>query len=290
MKYKSNQKGIAQIFILLALIAAIGLGAYLVQQQTNTTPHAEYTSADGGDCRDNPRLAPTPDEKFMSEADRPLYDYYWKADCSRTCVDFDRSTDCPASDLGADNTRWCYGFKDAGYCLKLQIVKQGTTQDVSSSDRFKASSGKIPTTNYTPGTGAGGKITSAAQQQACTAATSTAYFDAKVANRVTRYMAILKGIPGYCVQADLGLEPALKDIAAKTVEGDPAGAKGRLLLCSGTTKADGNKPDLVWRVALDTDPGKLREVASENGLPDKRNLPNFQQALDKSGISRPSDL
>lgn len=129
-----------------------------------------------------------------------------------------------------------------------------------------------------------------AQQQACTMATTTAYFDAKVANRVTRYLAILKGIPSYCVQADLGLEPALKDFTAKPVGTEPIGEKGRLLLCSGKAKTDGSCPDFVYRVVLDSDPTKLREVADGRDLPIKTDLPNFDAALIKSGITKPADL
>lgn len=292
MKYKSNQKGIAQILILLLLVAGIGLGAYYVQQRTNIIPHAENNAprTDTGSCRDNPDEAKTSvDALNNKQTGNENFYYKWQAFCSNSCS---QNSDCPQNTDDPDrvnpsSSNWCYGFGDGtNKCLKLVAI------DKSSNQPAQTTTGRNPTTGSNSGNGNNttGTITSAAQQQACTAATTTAYFDAKVANRVTRYMAILKGIPGFCVQADLGLEPALKDIAAKTVEGDPAGAKGRLLLCSGTTKADGGKPDLVWRVALDTDPGKLREVASENGLPDKRNLPNFKQALDKSGITKPADL
>lgn len=257
-----NQKGFAPILIIVLLLAGIGVGAYLVGQKTNLLPKAqEYTSADGGECRDNPRLAPPPDKnKYMSEEDRKLYDYYWKADCSRRCVDFDRSTDCPASDLGADNTRWCYGFKDAGYCLRLQIVKTGTSVDVSNTDRFRESSGKKPATTYTAGTGTG-------STQACTTAQvqqiANTYYDAKIAQRYARYTAILSGAKEYCVQADLGVEePGLRENSK-----DGTVKNGRLYLCSGANSTK-EKLDLVWRVISD-DGAHIQESTKENPGPDK---------------------
>lgn len=258
-----NQKGIAPILILVIAISGIGLGAYLIQQQTNLFPRAQYTSADGGECRDNPRLAPPPDDIHMSPADRPLYDYYWKADCSRKCVDFDRSTDCPASDLGADNTRWCYGFKDAGYCLRLQIVKTGTSEDVSNTDRFRESSGKKPATittntssNTTSGTPAAPGSTSACTQEDLKKITTT-YYDAKVAQRYARYTAIMRGADEYCVQADLGIEPGIRRDSA-----DGVVKNGRLYLCSRKDNSE-NALKLVWRVISDNGV-HIRELAPED--------------------------
>lgn len=132
-----NQKGIAQILILLLLVAGIGFGAYVVQQRTNILPHAENNAprTDNGDCRDNPTDPPsTPDGENFS--------YKWKADCNKFC---DKNSDCPQNSGDSDRVEkntsaWCYGFGDGtNRCMMLVSVDKSSKKENSSNSNNSSS-------------------------------------------------------------------------------------------------------------------------------------------------------
>ncbi len=121
---------------------------------------------------------------------------------------------------------------------ELDLIKIGTPCG-------KDSTGSSPV----PGSSSGsqGGTNNSGSQIACKEDFTPTYFDAKILNRYARYLALTRGIPGYCVQADLGAkDPGLREDSA---EGNVK--NGRLYLCSGAAKADGSNPDLLWRVVSD---------------------------------------
>lgn len=125
-KFRINELGVGQLAILLVLLAAVGLGTYLVQQKTNLLPKA----AEKGVCRDDPMGQDDPGhpnknfsqyvtlEDYCKEGAK--WSFKWKADCSKKCTDFQNHSDC---DGGLDGKKWCWGFDVngtvEGRCLKL---------------------------------------------------------------------------------------------------------------------------------------------------------------------------
>lgn len=114
--------------------------------------------------------------------------------------------------------------------------------------------------------------------------TKQTYYDAKVANRYARFVAIMRGIPEYCVQADLGLPPGIRDDSE-----DGSIKNGRLYLCSGKESSP-DKLDLVWRII--SDEGHIAASKRNNPGPDKQNVKEVmfgfgyvQAAEAKLGIS-----
>lgn len=110
------------------------------------------------------------------------------------------------------------------------------------------------------------------QTTACTPAATNTYNDAKVANNLVRFYAIVNGAGNLCVPADLGV-PVKDEITVDGVE-------GRLLMCSDKDAG------LHWMIV---GPGKLIPVPeSQKTPPDRSTLEagfkNLQSARCKAGL------
>lgn len=186
-------------------------------------------------CAQYPSGIDTPsvkDSKFIDQdaykKEGATWEYRWEADCSQGCS---KNSDCTANTANAPavatgTSAWCFEFTDGNRCMILTTTDKPVGEDKNKSGgKFGQGGAK----SGQPGSG-GGKV--------CKESMKTSYYDAKVANNLVRYYAIINGIPGLCVPADLGTSPP--DL---TEDGR------RLLLCSGEAKEDESQlPDLVWRV------------------------------------------
>lgn len=91
---------------------------------------------------------------------------------------------------------------------------------------------------YAPGIGTGSNANKASPVCKEPEAVKNTYYDAKVANNLVRFYAILEGVGGLCVPADLGVG------TQENAEAE-GGGSGRLLLCSGSDGA------LVWKAVVE---------------------------------------
>lgn len=213
-------------------------------------------------CSQHPSGISTPSAKDPAFVDQEAYqregatwDYRWEADCSQGCS---QTSDCPQNTANqpavkVNDSNWCFQFTDGNRCMML------TTTDKSLGQDKNASGGKYGQYGATPQTGSSGSQSSGTSQSsqpgnmanpeadtspACKEpeVAQKAFYDAKVANNLVRFNAIIKGVPELCVPADLGATEK-PETAAKGI------ISGRLLLCSGAAKS-GGLPDLVWRIVV----------------------------------------
>ncbi len=213
-------------------------------------------------CTEHPSGVQTPSAKDPGLVDQEAYqkegatwDYRWEADCSQKC---NSSADCTkntASDpaVKPDTSAWCFEFTDGNRCMILTTTDKSLGEDKNKSGGKYGSYGAKPETGTSQGgtqTGSQpGNLTGPDNSAVCKESadkqgeTQKAFFDAKVANNLVRFNAILKGVPDLCVPSDLGATDNNPETATK---GDQ---RGRLLLCSGAAKA-GGLPDLVWRIVV----------------------------------------
>ena len=213
-------------------------------------------------CSQHPSGVSTPSAKDPAFVDQSAYqsegatwDYRWEADCSQGCS---QTSDCPQNTANqpavkVNDSNWCFQFTDGNRCMML------TTTDKSLGQDKNASGGRYGQYGATPQTGPTGQNPGSSQSSqpgnminpeadtspACKepAVTQKAFFDAKVANNLVRFNAIVKGVPELCVPADLGAKENSPETASKGSQ------TGRLLLCSGAAK-EGSLPDLVWRIVV----------------------------------------
>lgn len=193
-----------------------------------------------------------PQEAYQSEG--ATWDYRWEADCSQKCTS---TADCTKNNsnqpaVNPDNSSWCFEFTDGNRCMILTTTDKSSGEDKNKSGGKYGSYGAKPETSTSqPGSQTStlpGNLTGPDTTPECKepedqkGKTQTAFFDAKVANNLLRFNAILKGVPELCVPADLGATSAPEHAKKGTQE-------GRLLLCSGKKIGD-NLPDLLWRIVV----------------------------------------
>ncbi len=220
-------------------------------------------------CTQYPSGISTPSAKDPAFVDQSAYqaegatwDYRWEADCSQGCS---VTSDCPQNTANqpavkVNDSNWCFQFTNGNRCMMLTTTDKGLGQDKNASGgkygQYGATSQTGPAGSGSPSQSQNSNTSQSSQpgnmanseadtSPACKepAATQTAFFDAKVANNLVRFNAIVKGVPDLCVPADLGATEGKQETATKGL------FSGRLLLCSGVAKSDG-LPDLVWRIVV----------------------------------------
>lgn len=140
---------------------------------------------------------------------------------------------------------------------------------------------------YAPGIGTGSNVIKAPEPGAAADSSLACkvkpqdklknFIDAKIVSNLVRFEAIAKGVPNYCVPADLGV-----GVQQTTTASD--GTTGRLMLCSGAPKNPNDKkslPDLLWRVPDSS--GKVLLPATKTPAPDRDTLlAGFKEQLNKA--------
>lgn len=247
-------------------LIAVDKGTNQPSKTTTGRDPSNSSSSGSGSCQDNPPEAKQAvDALNKKQTGKENFDYYWKVNCSASCSnnsDCAQNTDDPDR-VNPGTSNWCYGFGgNVNRCMKLIAVNKGTTTPA------KTTTGRNPAQTSFGGTtvngssnGSGASGSTSGSTSACTTQQTqqiaNTYYDAKVAQRYARYTAIMKGAQEYCVQADLGVEPAQRRDSA-----DGAVKNGRLYLCSRKDNSEAT-PKLVWRVISDNG-ADIRALTTED--------------------------
>lgn len=285
-KYMKQKGFIAQILLIALLIAGVGIGSYLIKQRTNILPQAqERTVACDGQTLNSQSTesqnafraaygegAPA---EWVRQHEQELADKgtpcgSGKAEggnCSLSNKD-SISSSC-ANEIDDKNPGFMASIEGSNKntCTRAQIISHWCASNPSECNAKKQSASSCGGTSGGGGAGAGGS--NPANQSCNLESTKQTYFDAKVANRYARFVAIMRGIPEYCVQADLGLAPGIRDAS-----GDGSIPDGRLYLCSGEGSSP-EKLDLVWRIISDDG----RDIAASKRHDPRSNKQNVKEVM-----------
>lgn len=207
-------------------------------------------------CTQHPSGIQTPSAKDPSLVDQDAYqsegatwDYRWEADCSQKCGS---SADCTKNTsnepaVKPDSSSWCFEFIDGNRCMILTTTDKGLGEDKNKSGgkygQGSAQSSLSSTDSKKEsqkGNFIGPDTSKVCKDEPAGKTTETVFKDAKVANNLVRFNAILKKIPDLCVPADLGATDT-------PILANKGSQEGRLLLCSGSA-ARGS--ELTWRIIV----------------------------------------
>lgn len=283
-----NQKGFSAVLIVGLLAAGIIAGTYLVQSGGNFLPKAAEQEGL------NPSAGKTEDcNKYDQDVNKEACIKKNNERCAADTVTY-----CDNRD-GKRAIRKSGGYWDPTH--PHQDPDSGCVFDYREVIEKKSECGKSESKNgdvvYTTKDEAkrldtnraeqarrssGGQSSSGGDQTtACTPAATNAYYDAKVANNLARFYAILNGAGGLCVPADLGVPPqdnaTVKDASGKDVT-------GRLMMCS-----DKDNPDQLYWMIVDPNKNTLVPVPeSVKKAPEKDTIEagfkNLTDARRKAGL------
>lgn len=206
-------------------------------------------------CTQHPSGIQTPSAKDPSLVDQDAYqsegatwDYRWEADCSQGCS---KNSDCTQNTsnqpaVKSENSAWCFEFTNGNRCMILTTTDKSLGEDKNKSGGKYGQGSAQSTLSTDPkkesqkGNFTGTDTSRVCKDEPAGKTTETVFKDAKVANNLVRFNAILKKIPDLCVPADLGAtdNPILANKGSQ---------KGRLLLCSGSAASGG---ELTWRIIV----------------------------------------
>jgi len=278
LKAESSQKGFSQLLVVGLLAAGIIAGTLLIQNGTSFVPKAAeqeplHPSAGATKNCDSE----TNKESCIEENNRIC-----AADTVTYCDNRGGSPRAirksggyyDPADPNTDPASGCvFDYREVSgkntECGKTESnsgdVVYTTTDEAKKLDSERAEQSKNSSSSSSSSSGS----TSNSQTTACTPAATTTYNDAKVANNLVRFYAIVNGAGNLCVPADLGV-PVKDEV---TVDG----VTGRLLMCSDKDAG------LHWMIA---GPGKLIPVPETP--PDRSTLEagfkNLQTARCKAGL------
>ena len=259
-----TQKGFSPLLIVVLLGAGIIAGTYLVQNSTNFLPKAaeqEPLNPSAGNTKNCSNETDTAgciaENNVICARDTVTYcdnrqgsprairksgGYYEpthaNADPASGCVFDYREVQDKNSECGKSESK----SGDVVYTTVDEAKKLDSDREKTRSEREKNQ-------------GSGTAATGASDAQCTDITTEKALKDEKLTGNLVRFYAILEGVPGYCVPADMGTPVQLK-------EKDVDGREGRVMLCSGQDGA------LVWRI-----------IQGSKLVPATRVTPN-----DKSGV------
>jgi hypothetical protein len=249
------------LLILIVIVSILGSSTNEASAQNPTIACSQYPSGISTPSAKDPAFV----DQSAYQAEGATWDYRWEADCSQGCS---VTADCPQNTANqpavkVNDSNWCFQFTNGNRCMMLTTTDKSLGQDKNASGGKYGQYGATSQTGSTGSSQSQGSETGTSQSSqpgnmanseadntpACKelpekkGETQKAFFDAKVANNLVRFNAIVKGVPDLCVPADLGATEGQQETATKGL------FSGRLLLCSGAAKSEG-LPDLVWRIVV----------------------------------------
>lgn len=285
----NNQQGIVPIAVVILLVAGILAGTILIQQGVNFLPHAEGTVACDGQTLGSQSAE-------SQGAFRTAYGSDAEAEWVRqheaelaangtpcgsgiqeglNCKldNKDSISSACANEIDSKSPGFVATIEggNKGVCTRAQILSNWCASNAADCNAKKQ------TAVACGGSGAGGTGAGAASCPVPTdpkQSVDATYLQAKVANNIARFYAIIEGVDQMCAPADFGVGSQINEAAS-----DGSGS-GRLMLCSGAPKTEG-LPDLVWNVIVNntlTPAQKDRPPEGSHAVVKQELLPRLNEA------------